>query len=389
LLRSASTGRRVAWGLLVVGLWGCDPAPPPEPVPPPAGGVLLVSVEALRADRVDPEREASRTPALDSLATRSVRFVQAFSATPRSVVAHTALMSGNLHGPPGSPTLAEQLRSRGYEAAAFVGSPLDVGAPVRGFEPWGTGAGDVARVVEALGWLDALAPQTPFLLFVHLDALRCPDAGDEPCAVRPEAWPAPGPLRRARIRDYDDTLARVDEALADLLEGVATRRPDDVHTILFAPAGYAFGEHGAAGAGASLHVESVRVPLLVDSPGFHPARIEEPVSLLDVTPSVLDLSGRPGLASEGRSLVRAMRGDPPPVARRVIHGRLGDPPRRSVVYGLNHLIRDLDSGAEELYDFVADPKERRDLIDRAVARRAVLTRKLEAGLDAERRAAPR
>jgi arylsulfatase A-like enzyme len=387
LRRSISFGYAVVCGLLAAGFLACDPAPAPEPAAPPAGGLFLISIEALRADRVGAERPASGTPALDALAARSVRFVQAFSGTPRSVVAHAALFSGRSDPSAGAQTFAEALRAAGYRSAGFVGSPLDGAAAVRGFESWSAGAGDAERASAALGWLASLEPQTPFLLFVHLDALRCPDGGDDPCAVRPGSWPAPGPARRARISGYGATLARVDAVLARLLAGVAGRRPRGVHVVLAAPAGYAFGEHGTAGAGASLHVESVRVPLLVDSPGFHAMRIAEPVSLLDVVPTVLELLGLSGSDVEGRSLARAMRGDPPPAARRALHGRLDAPASRSVLFGLNHLIRDLDSGAEELYDYVADPRERRNLIDRGVARRAVLTRKLEAGLRADEEAA--
>jgi hypothetical protein len=146
--------------------------------------VLLVSIDTLRADHVGAYGYAAgRTPALDALAARGLRFTHASTVTPLTLPAHTSLMTGTFpawHGvrdnggfyvAEDQTTLAEVLRGRGYRTGAFVGAfVLDSRWGInQGFDRYfdefdlsryeGKGLDSVQRpgsevVDQALPWLD-------------------------------------------------------------------------------------------------------------------------------------------------------------------------------------------------------------------------------------------
>ena len=88
----------------------------------PAERVILISIDTLRADRVGAYGdERARTPILDGLAQKGVRFEQAISPAPVTLPSHTSLLTGlnpPSHGvrdnslfslSPEIPTLAENM----------------------------------------------------------------------------------------------------------------------------------------------------------------------------------------------------------------------------------------------------------------------------------------
>jgi tetratricopeptide (TPR) repeat protein len=103
-----------------------------------------------------------------------------------------------------------------------------------------------------------------------------------------------------------------------------------------------------------------RVPLIIRAPGISPARVEEPVTLADVMPTVLDLAGIEQPANlRGISLRPALEGRAAP--RRDIYfeslaGSLnyGWAELRGIRHGRWKLI---DSPDPELFDIEADPGE--------------------------------
>ncbi len=98
--------------------------------------VLLITLDTTRADRTGIETDLVDTPNLEALAGRGVYFSQAYSVTPTTLPSHTSMLTGlypadhhirengrvldkNLQ------LLAELLKTRGYDTAAFVsGFPL-------------------------------------------------------------------------------------------------------------------------------------------------------------------------------------------------------------------------------------------------------------------------
>lgn len=113
-------------------LAGQSPAPPPAP-----GGILLVTVDTLRADRLGPYGHiAARTPVLDALAARGVRFADATAHAPRTHPSHAAVMTGRYPGafgitlngmtplPPDAVTLAERVKAAGRATGAVVATVI-------------------------------------------------------------------------------------------------------------------------------------------------------------------------------------------------------------------------------------------------------------------------
>ena len=183
----SGTVRLLAWLVCVVQLLGAvacgrtgeQPAPAATHVR--AENLLLITIDTLRWDAVGAYgASAARTPALDALAGRGVRFDRAFAPTPITLPSHASLLTGLY--PPGHgarhngiamrgdvPTLAVVCEKAGFATAAFVSAfPLDRRFGLsRGFGTYGDrfprGAGmrplnerpGSATVDEAIGWLQS------------------------------------------------------------------------------------------------------------------------------------------------------------------------------------------------------------------------------------------
>ncbi len=278
--------------------------------------VVLVTVDTLRADRLGAYgRSPSITPELDSLAARGVVFEKAWTVAPLTVPAHATLLTGLLppkHGlrvnNPPAPlpdakdrrffTLAESSRSEGCATGAFVS------ASVLRREDTGLGAGfdvydeppraargalhDARRkgedtVAAALAWMKA--QDGGVFLWVHLFDPHSPyDA--------PPPWGA-GPAHVGDAEGYDAAVQYADHCVGLLVKGLAEQRRGDATIAVVADHGESLGEHGEPSHGHLLHEATLHVPLIFASPGLAPARRSEPVSSVDVFPTLLGLAGRP------------------------------------------------------------------------------------------------
>ena len=113
-------------------------SPAAAPAAVQARNLILITIDTLRADRVGAYGYArARTPHIDALAARGVRFEQAFATAPITLPSHASLMTGRY--PPGHgsrhngirvdasvPTLAKALSAAGFTSGAFVSAfPLD------------------------------------------------------------------------------------------------------------------------------------------------------------------------------------------------------------------------------------------------------------------------
>jgi arylsulfatase A-like enzyme len=136
--------------------------------------------------------------------------------------------------------------------------------------------------------------------------------------------------------------------------------------VLTADHGEEFGEHGGEGHGRTLHREVVQIPLLLHVPGVEAGRVSEPVSSLDVVPTLLELLGQePARPTAGRSLVRALHGDRLPDVP--VIAELGLNPNNrvdSIRLGGWKLVRQRKTGRVLLFDVVSDPGEQEDLSQR-------------------------
>jgi choline-sulfatase len=169
---------------------------------------------------------------------------------------------------------------------------------------------------------------------------------------------------------YYASLSYVDERIGEVLAAFrACGLADDAIVLLTSDHGDFLGEHGLFFK-MSFREHAARVPLIVSVPGrLAPGRVREPVSLVDVAPTLLDLA-RPGLSEEvsapidGRSLVRLLEGGAEP-DRTVVGEYLAETvlaPMVMIRRGRWKLIH-TPSDPDQLFDVEADPLELVNLAD--------------------------
>ena len=192
-----------------------------------------------------------------------------------------------------------------------------------------------------------------------------PGLADWLTGIHDVAWP------RA---EYAGEVSGVDVALGGLLDelddlGIAGR----TIVVVTGDHGEGLGEHGIYFDHFGLTEPHLRVPLVMRAPGkLTPGRRAEPVSGLDVAPTILALAGLPiPPGMRGRSLAA-------PVAERPLVLEAARGLQLAVVDDRWKLIRTLrdvyyveafqrPAGAVELYDLAADPEERTNLAEREPA----------------------
>jgi len=99
--------------------------------------IILITVDTLRADRLGCYGyEPARTPNIDRLATEGIRVAYAIAPTPLTLPSHASILTGlepPAHGvrdngtfrvPDAAQTLAERLKTEGYQTQAFVSAEV-------------------------------------------------------------------------------------------------------------------------------------------------------------------------------------------------------------------------------------------------------------------------
>jgi arylsulfatase A-like enzyme len=397
-------------------LVGCGERPRPN--------VLLVSVDTLRADAVGAYGSPVPTPALDALAADGVLFENAIAPAPETGPSHATLLTGidvprHGVGENGAPlparvrTLADAFRSAGYPTGAFVSSfvldprfgwsrgfdAYDARFPKRGetirqrvafarqHELDGYDRRAPTTTATALAWL-AAAPE-PFFLFVHYFDPHAPYDGPAELASRVPTAHVQALARRwlpaARrelaeltlaelsrvIRHYHAEVLLVDQAVGELIEALETRGSRErTLIVLTADHGEGLGQHGSLDHAHQLYEAQVRVPLLFHWAGELPRgrRIETPVGLVDVAPTLAELAGVELGSVDGRSLAAALRAGNEPAPRPLVGRRRRYPKPIAGHRGQKFFVRDArwkyiraSHDPDELYDLTQDPGELRNL----------------------------
>lgn len=191
--------------------------------------------------------------------------------------------------------------------------------------------------------------------------------------------PPPGIASRQKVQDdmdeattrevlqaYYASVTFMDEQVGKVLDAVdRLGLADSTIIILTSDHGYHLGEHGLWQK-MSVFEESARVPLLISAPnhGGRGTQCDSPVSLVDLYPTVLELTGQPAKTSlQGQSLVPMLH-DPHHMGRgwaltQVTRGGNND---RFFGYSLRTprwRYTEWDQGMKgrELYDHESDPQE--------------------------------
>lgn len=278
-------------------------------------------------------RAGAGTPYLDGLIRDGVVFLNAISQATWTKPSIASLMTGLYPSQhrlvegltrarkgvvaaldPGLPTLAELLTAHQHATAAFVAGNAHLKPQfglLRGFVDvfWRPTTDGAAIAADFERWLVATQPERTFCYLHFMDVHNplpaeltssTPDAG-------PDAEPSAAELLghyHASVRTVDGHIGRVLKALEDagLLE--------DTWVLVTADHGEELSEHGTALAhGRTLYRELVHVPLVVRPPsrGSRSRIVGQPVQLVDIAPTILELTGCPRSELPGRSLLPLMR----------------------------------------------------------------------------------
>jgi len=341
--------------------------------PPKRPNVVLYMIDTLRADHASLYGYArDTTPFLKKLGAQGLIFddcqVQATWTKPSVASLLTSLYSFT-HGivndydtiPKGAATLAEQLRAAGYVTAGIVANPFAgrLSGLQRGFDylsEWeviqryrkdaedrGTDSAAVNKII--FPWLEAHRNE-PFFLYAHTTdphAPYRPPAGFEEKFANPsettqfnatyksltdkKEYGGGAVVSRAivtrsgfnadrfihqAIDRYDGEILHNDwslEQLAGKLKELGIL--DNTLIVVVSDHGEEFWEHGWTAHGQSLYQELTHGVFVMRSPTLIPTprRVTEPVQLIDVMPTVLDLLGLkiPHMV-QGQSLAPFARG---------------------------------------------------------------------------------
>ncbi|HSE43333.1 MAG TPA: sulfatase, partial [Acidobacteriota bacterium] len=224
--------------------------------------VLLISIDTLRADHLGCYGYSKKTPAIDSLASRSVLFENTISQVPLTLPSHCTIFTGmypDQHGvrnnenfvlAQNSVTIAELFRQSGYSTGAVVGSfSLDSTFQVnQGFQYYEDKIGvshdpELNRHVERraetvwkLGkqWLQN--QKGPWFCFLHFFD---PHFGYNP----PTGYP----------QTYDGEIGYTDKVIADILQFLkGSNYYSTTIVVLLSDHGEALGDHGEENHGVFL-----------------------------------------------------------------------------------------------------------------------------------------
>jgi arylsulfatase A-like enzyme len=408
--------------------------------------VLMIQGDTLRADHLDVYGYERRTaPVLHRLADEGALFRHAITQTGWTKAATPSVMTSlypSTHGvhrftdrlPASATTIAEAFRDAGYatlsfSSVAFTGqftnlhqgfeelheSESTAGRPrssktarefVDRFVDWLDGHRDV-RVFAYLHFFDPHSPYEPNPPF---DTLWADPKGREEYLRQLEAlkkvvadaflaqrgMATPEELARAGIDEeaflryskdwYDGSIRGMDTEIGRLVERLRELGLERRSVVAFyADHGEEFHDHGRMWHGQGVYGEMIRVPLILWAPGrvAPGARVDEPVQLIDVMPTLLEVSGLPAPeAAQGQSLrplVRRPGGEgvveaatawerrPLVAEKQPMGGREfpGAAESYAIIDGgwklIHNAVRAPGKPEFELFDFQGDPLDRRDV----------------------------
>jgi arylsulfatase A-like enzyme len=232
---------------------------------------------------------------------------------------------------------------------------------------------------EFLNWLARRDDRPVFAFLNYYDAhspYRSPNSYDAKFRSRGNS------RTQGRLDAYESCIAFLDDQLRDLFQQLEQRGIlRNTLVVITSDHGELFGEHGIARHGNSLYRPVLEVPLLIALPGTTPGgtRVRDVVSLRDVASTVADLAGlETSEPVPGRSLRRYWTSDTARVAAVAapesvvseVSAAIRQPgwlnatgPMVSVVENGMHYIKNFGRNKEELYDFVNDRDEMRNLAD--------------------------
>ncbi|MBI2572206.1 MAG: sulfatase-like hydrolase/transferase [Candidatus Schekmanbacteria bacterium] len=356
---------------------------------PPAGPVIVISIDTLRADHLPVYGyDHIVTPAISAFASEGIVFANCYAQVPQTLPSHASIFTGRQpyeHGARDNigfalraevPTVAEAFRARGFETGAAVSAMVmreDSGLN-RGFDFYdadirmpSTATGvrrrprsmadlqrDGGKTVEvAKSWITG-RKDGRFFFFLHLYEPHSP-------------YSPPERYRLGRPSAYDGEIAYADELVGSFLAFLRVKNLYESATIiLLSDHGEALGDHGELEHGVFLYQETLHVPLIVKLPGQARAgtRVAAPVQHIDIAPALANLYGLGDTVKGGGTDLLAID-DAAGISPRALYS---ESLYARYHFGWSELFSLTDATHKfisaprpELYDLAQDPHERANL----------------------------
>jgi arylsulfatase A-like enzyme len=341
-----------------LGALALGPACGHKPSPAATGnGVLVIAIDALRADHVSPAGYDRRTtPTLDALAEQGVVFTETYTTSPEVLTAHASLLTGcdptiarrapfaapesawlvsDCYIPDDVPHLAQEFLSHGYRTAAFVDHPgissfYGFGAGFQDFFGYKSEAvlqkselGFQDLVTKFMQWLTPQDADKDWFAYLHVNDLERiwthpdpkwdtffeprPELSSVPPVAQEDhaffAIPRPrwsggtSSLGEYEAR-YDGELRLLDSKLGRLLEGLRSKgRLANTTVVVVGTYGIGFGESGLYLDSGTLSDADLHVPLILRPSPLLECRVgtktDHLASTMDLAPTLLDLAQIP------------------------------------------------------------------------------------------------
>lgn len=306
-----------------------DVATPPRSAALGRPDVFLIILDTARADAFEGDRGAELTPNVRALAADGTTFTKAWSPSSWTGQTIPALWSGRAPDtvgienwgsrlPETVTTFPEVLYEAGYHTQLWSQHNIYRARPPlrHGFEVFEeVDSADLTQREVLPAVADLVDEERPTLAIIHLLPPHAPYRPPAPFAGSRSSWYSGPPItarllnqfdarfpaeetalrdevRRAALAMYEENVRFADDLVGRLLDGLrAEGRYDDALIIVTADHGEAFYEHENFLHTSHLYEEYVHVPLVIKWPasftGFEP-RIDAPVSLIDLAPTLVD-----------------------------------------------------------------------------------------------------
>jgi arylsulfatase A-like enzyme len=372
--------------------------------------VILISIDTLRADHLGCHGYLKDTsPNLDKFTHEGIQFMNAYSPSCWTLPSHMSILTSlypDVHQvmetetslAPVWPTLAEIMKKAGYHTAGFVFSCVWMNPEFgfdKGFDIYFVSVDNAENMNKnALSWLND-HKEDNFFLFLHYydvhsdwdklpydspspyNQMFLPDYGGSFTGCRADVC---GSYYLAELnskktvlpledRDYirgmyDGGIKYTDHCIGQLLtqlDQMGLR--ENTLVIITSDHGEAFQEHNRF-LHDQVYNHTMKVPLMMRLPGriSFEKRIEQPVGIIDILPTILDFAEIKTQGSfQGTPLTQVITGkgsskDTPVYAT----GKYG---QEMIAGDRWKLIYSVPSQAKELYDLKNDPGEKNNVAD--------------------------
>jgi len=343
--------------------------------------VVIITLDTLRADRVGCYGyDKAKTPVLDELAEKGVKFQNAVCQAPLTLPSHASIFTG-LYPPShqirdngayyldqGFQTLAEIFKEKEYNTAAFIGAfPVDSRFGLdQGFDVYDDKfkedekfkAFNSERRAEHVfksfqeWFLENF--QSKFFVWVHYYDPHLP-------------YDPPSPYREEFSDPYDGEVAYTDVYVGEIIDLLEEKNiVDNTLVVVVGDHGEGLGDHKEIDHGLFLYNSTLKVPLIFCAPENLPSQknITSQVRLIDIFPTVLDLLNM-SVSEEvqGESLVPYVDGkrkDNLVSYIETFHPR--EMFRWAALRGIvDGRMKYIDAPKPELYDMEMDPEEEHNI----------------------------